>query len=87
MRKKLGKGTEEFEMFQEYWTIIQNYYIVEDTEKYWEMLIESLNVFIKKYGKFGYSLAMAFFNEQDRKFYLKFGKECDSYGNKKKLQR
>lgn len=85
MRKKLGKGTEEFEMFQEYWAIVQNYYIVEDTENYWEMLIKTLDIFINKYGKFGYSLAMAFFNEQDRKFYLKFGKGRDRHGNKKEL--
>ena len=86
MRKKLGKGTKEFEMFQEYWAIVQNYYIIEDKEDYWEKFTNELDAFKARYGKFGHSLAMSFFYEQERKYFEKFKKSGDGCGNKEKLQ-
>lgn len=67
LKKKLDKTTKEFEMFQEYWKIIQDFYIPEETYEYWEEINRTLNEFSRRHGKFAYGLAIAFLDEQDRK--------------------
>ena len=67
LKKKLDKATKEFEMFQEYWKIIQDFYIPEETDEYWEEINRTLNEFSRRHGKFAYDLAIAFLDEQDRK--------------------
>ena len=67
LNKRLDKTTKEFDMFQEYWKIIQRFYTPEETDEYWAELNKTLNGFSEKYGKFAYDLAIAFLDEQDRK--------------------
>ncbi len=79
MQKHLGKGTIEFEMFQEYWKIYQAFHIVEDTDQYWQGLINTLNSFAKKYDKYAYRLAMAYLYLKDDEYQQKFKKGKNDY--------
>lgn len=65
--KKFGKETKEFQMFQEFWTIFQNFGEVENTEKYWKELINSSRKFSEKYGEFGKQLMIAAYEEFERR--------------------
>ena len=65
--KKFGKETKEFQMFQEFWTIFQNFGEVENTEKYWKELIDSSRKFSEKYGEYGKQLMVATYEELERR--------------------
>ena len=65
--KKFGKETPEFQMFQEFWTIFQNFGQVENTEEYWKELINSSRKFSEKYGEFGKQLMIATYEELERR--------------------
>lgn len=49
MKKKIEKGTEEFVMFSDFYKIIQDYYIVESDDKFFEEVKEKMDEFLKKY--------------------------------------
>lgn len=59
---KFQKGSEEWLMFQDYYKIIQKYYIPESNESYWDALVEEMDVFCKKYQQvpLARKIAMAF---------------------------
>ena len=65
--KKFGKETPEFQMFQEFWKIFQDFGEVENTEKYWKELNIIASQFSKKYGRFGTQLMLATCEELERK--------------------
>lgn len=66
--KKIQRGSETFFMFQDYWTLIQNYWNWEDTDDYWESFATSVCKFTNKYtSEFAKTLAYAFLDEQERK--------------------
>ena len=69
MKTKFEKNSFEWYMFQDFWRITQEFWIVEDNEKYWEQLIKNLTVFGDKYNhdKFALSLAYALIDELNRK--------------------
>lgn len=46
---KLLKGSEEFEMFQDYWKMMQSVWSVENTKEYWEKVVEDTDRFYRKY--------------------------------------
>lgn len=46
--KKFGKGSPEWNMFQDYWKLCQEFWIPEDTDEYWEQFIDSGNNFLEK---------------------------------------
>lgn len=46
---KLLKGSEEFEMFQHYWKMMQSVWSVENTKEYWEKVVEDTDRFYRKY--------------------------------------
>ena len=46
---KFQKGSEEWMMFQDYFKLVQDYYIPEDTDEYWEEVIREVDIFAKKY--------------------------------------
>ena len=48
--KKFNKGSEEWMMSTDFWNLCQKYWIVEDTDEYWESVIRSANDFQKKYN-------------------------------------
>ena len=69
MKKRLDKTTIEFQMFADYWKIVQDFYEPEDDESYWSKLIKETNEFYNKYKTdFAKALIMAFDNEIERKW-------------------
>lgn len=65
---KLQKGTEEFEMFRDYWKMLEENLGVEDSEAYWNKVIEDTDAFYRKYEtEFSKELALALINELERK--------------------
>lgn len=59
---KFQKGSEEWLMFQEYYKIIQKYYIPESNDIYWDSVVEEMDGFCKKYQQvpLAKKIAMAF---------------------------
>ena len=49
MRKQFEKDSIEMLMFRDFYRIIQDYWIFEDTEAYWQGLIDDMEDFYKKY--------------------------------------
>ncbi len=45
----LEKGTEEFEMFGDFFKICKRYWDIQDTDKYWDDLVKETDIFCKKY--------------------------------------
>ena len=68
--KKFSKGSEEWMMFTDFWNLCQKYWIVEDTDEYWEGVIRSANDFQKKYNHILLSrrLALAFVDSMEDVF-------------------
>ncbi len=66
--KKLGKETVEFAMFQDYWKLVQKFWIPENNDSYWELLMKEVKEFYKKYN-FDYAekLALCLIEELERK--------------------
>ena len=65
---KLQKGTEEFEMFRDYWKMLEENWGVEDSEVYWNKVIEDTDAFYRKYEtEFSKELALVLINELERK--------------------
>lgn len=65
--KKFNKDTQEFQMFQEFWSIFQNFGQVENTEKYWNDFVDNARRFAEKYGDYGKQLMLATLEEFERK--------------------
>lgn len=65
--KKFNKDTQEFQMFQEFWSIFQNFGQVENTEEYWNDLVDNARRFAEKYGDYGKQLMLATLEEFERK--------------------
>ncbi len=64
----MKKGTEEFEMFRDYWKMLEENWGVEDTEIYWNKVIEDTKAFYGRYKtEFSKELALALINELERK--------------------
>ena len=68
--KNFGKGTEEWMMFVEFWEMCKLYWIPEDTDEYWNELIQKSNEFAEKYrgiiaGDLPTKLAIAFCEAKD----------------------
>lgn len=68
MEKKFAKGSSEWMMFMDFWTLCQKYWEPEESDSYWEDLIEATDDFYKKYNTdFAKSLALSLVNEAERK--------------------
>ena len=65
--KKFNKDTQEFQMFQEFWSIFQNFGQVENTEEYWNDFVGNARRFAEKYGDYGKQLMLATLEEFERK--------------------
>jgi hypothetical protein len=67
-RKNIQSGTEEFELFKDFWNIYKENATVESTDEYINKIISDADNFYKKYNSpFAQELAVAFVNEMDRK--------------------
>ncbi len=46
------RGSEEFNLFQDYWNLCKKFWLVkEDSDKWWDEVINEVEAFYKKYGK------------------------------------
>ena len=50
-RVRLLKGSEEFEMFQDFWKLLQDHWEVEKTDEYWQKVIAESDSFYRNYQK------------------------------------
>lgn len=46
----LEKGTEEYMLFMDFWNICKKYWILNDTDEWWESVINDVNTFADKYS-------------------------------------
>ena len=65
--KKFNKDTQEFQMFQEFWSIFKNFGQVENTEEYWNDFVNNARRFAEKYGDYGKQLMLVTLEEFERK--------------------
>lgn len=78
---KLQKSTEEFEMFRDYWKMLEENWGVEDSEVYWNKVIEDTDAFYRTYKtEFSKELALALTAELERR--AKNEKTLQSYNRK-----
>jgi hypothetical protein len=47
---KFAKGSEEWQMFIDFWTLCQKYWIPEESDEWWENALHEIDAFAKKYG-------------------------------------
>lgn len=71
---RFEKGSEEWKMFTDFWTLCQKFWIAENSDEYWQSFIDASNEFCEKYkgitdGIFPNKLAMAILDakEEERK--------------------
>lgn len=69
---KFQKGSEEWQMFVDYWDLCQKFWIVESAKvnkSYWEDMVQSAAEFVEKYNsdEFAMKLALAFLYVQGAK--------------------
>lgn len=66
---KFNKGSEEWMMFMDYWNICQKYWIPNNSDEYWQELMEDINIFMEKYREIELSkkIALAFIETQEIK--------------------
>ena len=72
MEKKFAKGSSEWMMFMDFWTLCQKYWEPDDNDDYWESVVKETDVFYRKYNsEFAKSLALTLVNELERKSRLR----------------
>ena len=68
MEKKFAKGSSEWMMFMDFWTLCQKYWEPDDNDDYWKLVVKETDVFYRKYNsEFAKSLALTLVNELERK--------------------
>lgn len=69
MKVKFEKGSEKWQMFVDYYKFIQDYGAPENSDGWWQELIDKSNELCYKYGNQQYvkDLVMAHVNELERK--------------------
>ena len=62
---KFAKGSEEWQMFMDYWALCQKYWKSEKTDEWWDEVISEIDKFAKKYGStvFVRGLCMSLINK------------------------
>ena len=62
---KFAKGSEEWQLFMDYWALCQKYWKPEKTDEWWDEVISEIDKFAKKYGStvFVRGLCMALINK------------------------
>lgn len=73
MPVKFEKGSVEWQMFQDFWRITQEFWDAEDTDEFWKRLTDNLSAFGSKYNndKFVLDLGFALIDELQRKVGIK----------------
>ena len=68
-KKNIQSGTEEFELFRDYWNLYKNNAVVENNAEYFEKVVQETENFYQKYKTpFAKELGVAFVNEIERKY-------------------
>lgn len=68
MRIKLGKDTEEFQMFMGYWDLIQEVLGIEDSPEYRKHATDAMNEFLQKHNcPWAYGLNRCLLDELNRR--------------------
>lgn len=68
MNKAFGNGSEEWQMFTDYWKLCQTLWEPEPTNEYWENVIYQTDLFYKKYQTpFAKDLTITLVNDLDRR--------------------
>lgn len=76
-RKNIQSGSEEFELFRDFWEIYKDNAIAENNKAYMEKVVEDTDWFYAKYKTpFAKDLAVALVSEMERKY--KHGNEMRS---------
>ena len=62
---KFAKGSEEWQMFMDFWALCQKYWKPEKSDEWWDEVISEIDKFAKKYGStvFVRGLCMALINK------------------------
>ena len=62
---KFAKGSEEWQMFMDYWALCQKYWEPEKSDEWWDEVISEIDNFAKKYGStvFVRGLCMSLINK------------------------
>lgn len=65
---KFAKGSEEWQMFKDYWLLCKKYWEPENNDAYWEEVVKDTDKFYKKYNSdFSRALALALVHELELK--------------------
>jgi hypothetical protein len=81
-RKNIQRGTEEFELFQDFWNLYKENAIVESDDTYFRKVQQDIDEFCQKHKTpFAKELAIAVANEIDRKWKNEY-KVCSSVTRK-----
>ena len=67
MKVKIEKNSKEWNMFSDYWKLLQDLWGVEESDDYWQDVRNRVEEFSNKYGSFGVSLSVALLNELERR--------------------
>ncbi|MDE7445824.1 MAG: hypothetical protein K2N15_09020 [Lachnospiraceae bacterium] len=65
---KFAKGSEEWQMFMDYWSLCQKYWEPENNDAYWEEVVKDTDKFYKKHNSdFSRALALVLIDELELK--------------------
>lgn len=67
MKVKIEKNSKEWNMFSDYWKLLQEVWGIEESEEYWKGVRDKAEEFSSKYGAFGISLSVALLDELERR--------------------
>lgn len=65
--QKFVKGTDEYDMFNDFWKLCQRFWIPENKPEYWQKLHDAAVSFGNTHGTFAKTLALAYISEMERK--------------------
>lgn len=70
MKKLFEKGSEMFSMFMDYWKLVQDFWIPEKSDDYWNDLVKKENELYAKYNNSEYlrDMLRAFSKEVERRY-------------------
>ena len=69
MEVKFNKNSTEWQMFVDFWTLCQKFWVPEPTDEYWEKCVESVGQFSKEYPDITLArgLALALINDLEER--------------------
>lgn len=67
--KRFEKGSEEWDLFQDYWKLCQRFWVPEEKDDYWASLLKALDDFQDKYKNepLAQELALALWKSSEKR--------------------